>query len=262
MNSPEFLFLVRKVDPSLTDAEAHFFSLICRAETGFGEGWKEGKGKGSNNVGATQAGKAWVDAGKPTFETTDHHEDGSPYVGKFRVYPTLEEGIRDTIRILLKPNVRDALRASNGTLAIQRQRENGYFELKLADYWKRIAESYPEFLSKVKEVAALTFPPLPKEEPSSPSFSSEEPPTLPQDDIVRRLRPPNTTRIKVDLPTLRLGQFGTAVELLQKLLKVTVTGTFDDATLRAVAKFQEAEFGEGPAVDGFVGKNTWGRLVR
>ncbi len=244
MNSPEFLFLVRKVDPSLTDAEAHYFSLVCRAETGFGESWKPGKGLGSNNVGATQAGKAWVDAGKPTFETTDHRADGTPYVGKFRVYPTLEEGIRDTIRILLKPNVRDALAQGNGTLAVTKQRENGYFELALPLYWERIASSYPDFLSKVKEVAALTFPPLPVQAPSS--FSSE-PPTSPF----------ATSSVEANLPVLRRGSFGTAVTLLQKLLKLPTTAHYDMPTLNAVTAFQLNRHLEP---DGVVGPKTWGAL--
>jgi len=67
---------------------------------------------------------------------------------------------------------------------------------------------------------------------------------------------------KPDLPTIRPGDVGWLVKKAQKHLnahgyRVAVSTQFDDATERAVRRFQKAE---GLHVDGIIGPRTWRRL--
>ncbi len=76
---------------------------------------------------------------------------------------------------------------------------------------------------------------------------------------------PQTESVVYDMKTLRVGNKGTQVQVLQWLLNHTtdytsgkVDGIFGTKTLTAVRKFQEAN---GLTVDGVVGKNTWKKLL-
>ncbi len=60
-----------------------------------------------------------------------------------------------------------------------------------------------------------------------------------------------------ELPTLRSGSRDPAVEKLQEMLKLVVTGVFDRATRTAVRNFQRSK---GLDVDGVVGPLTWRAL--
>jgi peptidoglycan hydrolase-like protein with peptidoglycan-binding domain len=65
-------------------------------------------------------------------------------------------------------------------------------------------------------------------------------------------------------PTLRLNSTGRQVEVLQTLLNVSVTGTFDAATDQAVKSFQAQNTnrdGTPLVADGIVGLATWRALV-
>lgn len=64
--------------------------------------------------------------------------------------------------------------------------------------------------------------------------------------------------IPVDMPTLRLGDNGSAVKALQKILRISVTGKFENGTERAVLQFQG---NNGLDKDGVVGKKTWSKLL-
>lgn len=74
-----------------------------------------------------------------------------------------------------------------------------------------------------------------------------------------------TESVVYDMKTLRIGNKGTQVMVLQWLLNHTteytvgtVDGIFGTKTLTAVRQFQEAN---GLTVDGIVGKNTWKKLL-
>lgn len=58
-------------------------------------------------------------------------------------------------------------------------------------------------------------------------------------------------------PTLKAGDQGTEVELLQRKLGIEVDGQFGPLTLEAVKKFQEEN---GLTVDGIVGSEVWERV--
>lgn len=60
-------------------------------------------------------------------------------------------------------------------------------------------------------------------------------------------------------PDLDVGASGPAVQLLQRLLDIAVTGRFDEPTRRAVVSFQERELGPGQGSGG-VGPKTWQKL--
>ncbi len=74
---------------------------VARLETGYGDHW-HGAGKGSNNMGAIQAGAAWHG---DTFSYTDTspNDDGTstPYVTRFRKYSTPEAGTLDLCKVVL-----------------------------------------------------------------------------------------------------------------------------------------------------------------
>lgn len=129
--------------PSTPLAQRYYLQLVARAETFYGR-WKNA-GAGSNNWGALQVGDlaAWKAAGRPYFQTADHHEDGTEYLGAFRAYATPAEGIRDMARTLLKPNVVAAIMAGRTTDAVRAQRANGYFELPLDRYIAALAKNDP-----------------------------------------------------------------------------------------------------------------------
>lgn len=132
---------------SCSEAELHYLLTVSRLESGHGDAWKEGRGKGSNNMGAIQVTPAMVAAGVPFFETRDTHEDGTPYVGRFRVYPSKQHGLLDLERVLLRPNVRAAIARGDGAAAVAAQRSNGYFEAPLARYQSAMADHYAKFLA-------------------------------------------------------------------------------------------------------------------
>lgn len=58
-------------------------------------------------------------------------------------------------------------------------------------------------------------------------------------------------------PTLRQGDKGDAVKVLQQALKITADGDFGPGTKQAAIAFQKAH---GLYADGIVGKNTWALL--
>lgn len=132
---------------SCTEAELHYLLAVSRLESGYGDAWKEGRGAGSNNMGAIQVTPAMVAAGVPFFETRDTHEDGKPYVGRFRVYPSKQHGLIDLARVLLRPNVRAAIARGDANAAVLEQRRNGYFEAPLARYQQAMADHYARFLA-------------------------------------------------------------------------------------------------------------------
>ncbi|MEA5573145.1 peptidoglycan-binding domain-containing protein [Calothrix sp. UHCC 0171] len=66
------------------------------------------------------------------------------------------------------------------------------------------------------------------------------------------------------LPTLRFGDFGQSVRVLQRLLRsngypISIDGSFGPVTESAVRAFQSRR---GLVVDGIVGSRTWNELTR
>lgn len=97
-------------------------------------------------------------------------------------------------------------------------------------------------------------PPVPFVAGAAPAPSSPSAP-LPQ--------PQPSSGGPFDLPVLRVGSKGNAVELWQRFLKVagfslTVTGSFDASTKDATMLFQTRQ---KIGIDGVVGAQSWGRVL-
>jgi len=131
---------------SCSEAEIQYLLAVSRLESGYGDAWR-GEGAGSNNMGAIQVTPAMVAAGVPFFETRDTHEDGTPYVGRFRRYPSKQHGLIHLRDVLLKPNVRAAIARGDGDAAVAEQRRNGYFEAPLARYQAAMRDHYAKLIA-------------------------------------------------------------------------------------------------------------------
>lgn len=245
--------LVKSALPGLSEPEAQYLLAVSRGEGFYGDGWAEGRGAGSHNWGAVQAGKSWIDSGKPTFTTTDHHSNGSPYEGRFRVYDSDEAGARDMSTILLKPNVRAALASGNGTEAVKAQKANGYFELALPAYWTAVTRNYAALVKNAGITGALQFPPLVRA-PLPPSSGGDSSSAQPDTSSPAPFVPKNF----VELPKLMLGCYGEPVRVLCVLLDVPLRPQFDDAMRGVVIAFQAHH---GLVTDGVVGSRTWKILL-
>jgi len=103
--------IVDRVDPSLSAAESLAVRAVAHHETKYGKAWKEGQGKGSNNMGAIMTGQSEAEC--TGFSHPDSNPDG-PFTGCFRIYESEDAGFKDLIRVLLKSNVKGS--ASNGDL--------------------------------------------------------------------------------------------------------------------------------------------------
>lgn len=85
------------------DAGCRILQALQLGETSYSRGWykKLPNGtvldkRGSNNMGAVQAGKSWAGA---VFEWVDSHADGGTYTAKFRAYLTPLDGVTDAVRV-------------------------------------------------------------------------------------------------------------------------------------------------------------------
>ena len=66
------------------------------------------------------------------------------------------------------------------------------------------------------------------------------------------------SKLKVNVPTIRLGSKGKGVRVLQALLYINVTGEFDKNTEDSCKYFQNKE---KLVPDGICGPKTWGKIL-
>lgn len=122
---------------NLTEGERQYVLSVARGEGFYGLGWAPGEGAGSHNWGAVQGiGPAG------SFTHIDHHADGTPYHTQFKWYNNDSEGMSDMARILLKPNVRAAIRSGSLRKAVFAQHSNKYFELDPEKYLSAVLRNY------------------------------------------------------------------------------------------------------------------------
>lgn len=247
--------IFERVAPDLTKAERLVAQAIALHETSYGAGWKDGHGAGSHNWGAIM--RPAGDAG-PFFETADSRppeEAGGAaigFVGRFKVYPSDDDGARDVVRVGLKPNVRAAAKAGDLQGVAEAMHANHYFtgtsfdrEVNIARYRDALSEALKAIVGGTGEslpfVLAAARAPAP-------------------------LSSPRSSRL-VSLPVLRLGARGDAVELWRALLctwrpelaKVQRPDDFDAALAEATHDYQQSHSGLVP--DGVVGPRTWARMI-
>ena len=275
--------------------EQHLMS-VARGEGFYGLGWGNPNqrtidlsaqfgidpraGVGSNNWGAEQGSGS---AG--SFPHIDHRSDGSPYVGNYKRHNTPAEGAASVARILLKPNVKLALKEgfypgpttpdtpskkkyftakqqfAGKTLsplqaAVFTQHDNGYFELSPFEYEKAVRRNYdaltvnlkwPQILLSAPRGMVDTTPLAGFPSSSLPDSYSGEPSKL-----------PDTEPAPHEHATLREGSTGGEVRYLQSLLPgCKVDGMFGPKTKAFVVAFQKAS---ALWPDGVVGPKTWAEL--
>lgn len=167
--------------PGLTPAEQQYLMTVAYGEGYYGQGWGSPSaltisesevamidpmaGVGSHNWGAVQGtGPAG------SFPHIDHHANHTPYVGNFKRYNSDTESAGDMAKILLKPNVRSALKAGDLHVAVVAQKANGYFEDTIEHYYAAVLRNYGILTSKLGWPTLLL--PVPGQPTGSPPFST------------------------------------------------------------------------------------------
>jgi peptidoglycan hydrolase-like protein with peptidoglycan-binding domain len=228
--------LIRIFDDGDLHEVRHLTGVGC-LETSYGAGWK-GAGKGSNNMGAIQAGAGWKG---PVFEYVDTHpnNDGTSttYRVAFRKYATPLEGWIDLGKVAYINRKRFTVRQAahqNDTLGVSRElHRTGYYEGFGSTVEERIQHHY---LALSRSLRAA------------------------DGQVVEPVRP----AVLVIPPTVRFGSgivtpsLAGAVKLAQRELRLVADGLFGSITLRVVKQYQAAH---QLKVDGVVGKETWTKLL-
>jgi len=217
-------------DSVLCDNAAHQVAGVGVLESDCGRGW-HGAGRGSNNIGAIQAGSSWTG---DTFVYTDTspNPDGSstPYVTRFRKYPTLAAGWEDLVRVMFSARRRSVLIAARmgDTYSVSWYlRKTGYYEGFGPTIEDRVRNHYLALRRGIWVVAFDRSEELPEGTPNGMS------------DTVRR------------------GDRGPAVRTLQSEMRIAADGIFGPITERYVRGYQDAQ---ELVVDGVVGPITWRAL--
>lgn len=178
--------------PGYSAREIHYLVAVARGEGFYGKGWNRKptnpklvadtaklgltglEGAQSKNWGAIQGvGSAG------SFFHLDYHADGTPYKGRYKAYTSDQDAAADMARILLKPNVREALSRGDMYGAVQAQHANHYFELNPEAYYAAVLKNYNAIVISTG-VTPILFPkgspaisPLvPEPEPGCPGSSA------------------------------------------------------------------------------------------
>lgn len=222
-------------EPTLLEMQCA--QAIAWLETQYGDGWgPHDSGFGSNNWGAVQAGANWTGA---TFEHIDTHPNGdgtsTPYVTRFRLYPTPQMGAADLVRAVYQWHGRsvvlDAAVSGNVHGVSEELYATGYYEGFGPTPAARIENHHRAVVAAMRVFCRALNEPLPAQ--------------IDQDA-------PQSTR-----PTLTIGTTGESVQLLQRRLGLADDGIFGPLTRAAVIQFQRDH---GLTVDGWVGAATWAAL--
>lgn len=211
---------------------------VGELETQCGSGWRAA-GKGSNNIGAIQAGPSWTGA---VFEYVDTHPnaDGSstPYRARFRKYPTPLDGWVDLARVMFLGARRDVyMVASKGdTYSVSElMRRTGYYEGFGPTQHDRIRNHMLALRRAVLRGDFKVGLPVPRTQLEG------APVGLP--------------------PTIGRGAHGEAVKTLQRELRIAADGGFGEETAKAVVAYQQLHgLTVEPLSKATVGPQTWAAL--
>lgn len=218
----------RKFGREATLQEAQFLHAVGMLETSCGTGWK-GAGAGSFNMGAITAGPAWKGA---TFEYRDSYPDENGidhwYTTKFRKYASAVEGWEDLANIMYedRPTVLKAATAGDAYGVSAALYETKYYAGRGKTIKERIAGHHAAVTRSLITICKALGEQLP---------SGEE---LPR-------------------KTLRRGDTGEDVKVLQRWFGLVADGIFGPVLESAVKDFQADE---GLKVDGIVGEKSWDAL--
>jgi hypothetical protein len=155
---------------SLSPVSLIILQAVGYRESSYGAGWKPGKGEGSHNWGAVQAGSLWK---CDTFQTVDTSPETGEYVGSFRVYDSDLDGAIDMVRILTRTEAeRKALEAGDIELFSRAMKAAGYYEGIGPTEESRIARHQAWLRSGAEEIALELGVEFPKKKESSVSAGS------------------------------------------------------------------------------------------
>lgn len=153
MRDDDAYVMARGLLGGLTEAELQYLLAVSRHETSYGDGWKRSEeARRSNNMGAITATRD-----QPHFEHPDTHADGTRFISRFKTYPSKEAGLLDLALVLMKPNVRAALKSGDGNAAAAAQKANGYFEATLASYQAALARNHAQLVKGAGIAPAVKF---------------------------------------------------------------------------------------------------------
>lgn len=221
--------LIRRFGGEPTAGEVKALAGVACLETSYGDGWK-GAGKGSFNMGAIQCGANWKGE---RFSYIDTHptKDGKnvPYRIDFRKYPTVDAGWDDLVNVVFinrgRQRVREAAQGGDFYLVSKRLHDTGYYEGFGKTVPDRIQNHYRALARSIASADGAPRPVVPVA-------------SIP--------------------PTVRFGDTGDAVRMLQREIRLAADGIFGKATARALIAYQELH---GLLNDGVCGPQTWAKLL-
>lgn len=205
--------------------EAQFLHAIGMLETSCGTGWK-GAGAGSFNMGAIIAGNGWT--GK-TFEYRDSYPDENGvdhwYTTKFRKYASEAEGWADLANIMYedRPTVLKAATDGDAYGVSAALYATKYYAGRGKTAKERIAGHHSALTRNLITLCRVLNEALPN--------GQDVPP-----------------------PTIKRGDVGEDVKVVQIWLGLVNDGVFGPVLEQEVIKFQRAN---GLEDDGIVGPKTW-----
>lgn len=220
---------------AVSDGASRHLQGVGGLETGYGDAWRAA-GRGSNNIGAIQAGTSWHG---DTFAYTDTHPnaDGTstPYSAKFRAYPTPLDGWIDLARVMYG--------GRRGDVYLLAKRGDTYSVsegLRLTQYYEGFG---PTVHDRVRNhmLALRKWILLAERERGLevPKLALEGSP--------------------VGLPgTVKFGSTGDDVRTLQRELRLAADGICGRVTVANLEAYQKAH---GLKPDGVCGPNTWRALL-
>jgi hypothetical protein len=187
----------RRFEREPTRPEAQCLQAVALIETNYGQGWKP-PGNGSNNFGAIQAGTSWTGA---TFQYTDTrpNADGTstPYVTKFRKYPSPIAGAEDLVRVVYQVQPRGrmsreitvlpAATSGDSRKFSRALYETGYYEGFGPTPEDRINNHHRQIERALKTIAKALGEPMPDGEDRPPTIPPEPQPLLTAEDKVRAI---------------------------------------------------------------------------
>lgn len=232
--------------PDATANERWLILAVGALETHWGDWWT-GAMRGSNNWGAVIGrGNAGSD------QHQDSNAEGS-YITAFARYLTPEDSARAMLA-LIRRRWPAAIEAANEerwgdvSAALYGPRETGprYYTGTSRDHATNIARHRAAFLKGLETAGYWDLNPDATRPSATPKAPGDAQPS------------PSSSRAP-DLPRLRRGHYGAAVELLQAHVGATCDGRFGPLTETSVREFQVAS---GLAGDGVAGPATWAAIVR
>ena len=262
--------------PSIEPEERQAVRGVADLETGYATLWGSdpARGAGSDNMGAITDPhyRNLAPKGEPPTPPNDRqflHEDSRPdpknpkvlihYVTAFKRYDTPLDGLIDVALVMLRPNCRSAIRTRVVRNISAAMHANVYYTGVEDSDDKNINVHARKLYKCIQNACAATGEP----NRFTLGVADTDPPSL-----IKPTKPAPVVPVSFggtyDLPLLQLGAKGNAVSLWQRLMKLPVTGLYDDAAMKATWRFQEAWNDKNPTarigVDGKVGPLTWSKV--